>query len=259
MRASSIEEISSASDQQHVHAELDFIRACTGNERAEKSRESQVVLDHIRPKVLYSSLPFGTILCSEYHPDEPDLTRIIHSFRDIILSYRQQENLSINRALQGLVERGVFRAFTTPEEEAIAKQCIFSAVGIASRLYSPTPVQRQGHFEINTQGARCFTRNAVDINLSARPIDELLRALGQILPRADWRMPTNDDPRQPSVKFCVSSLNADVLKNLANVHIIWVDSIAAHLEFDPIVPALYLFRLPSFCKLHNTGDSILST
>jgi hypothetical protein len=55
----------------------------------------------------------------------------------------------------------------------------------------------------------------------------------------------------------MSHLYAATLKHLASVEIVWVSSVGAHLQFDPTVSTLYLFSLPSFCRLHETRDSII--
>lgn len=40
------------------------------------------------------------------------------------------------------------------------------------------------------------------------------------------------------------------LYRLSNIRIIWVDVLAAHLDFDPSTRRLMVFRFPSFCHLH---------
>ncbi|UKZ78929.1 hypothetical protein TrVFT333_006676 [Trichoderma virens FT-333] len=41
---------------------------------------------------------------------------------------------------------------------------------------------------------------------------------------------------------------------MANMQIIWVDSLSEHLEFDPAQPSLSLFKCPSFCRIQKQSD-----
>ncbi|KAI9671545.1 MAG: hypothetical protein M1817_003597 [Caeruleum heppii] len=91
-------------------------------------------------------------------------------------------------------------------------------------------------------------------------MDELLRALGETIPQHIAMSPDHgrNEDEQPNLKFQVSCLNAATLTSIAGIQLIWVDTISAHLDFDASVPALYLFRLPSFCRLQSGDDSFLS-
>ncbi|KAK4156153.1 hypothetical protein C8A00DRAFT_30965 [Chaetomidium leptoderma] len=57
--------------------------------------------------------------------------------------------------------------------------------------------------------------------------------------------------------FHVSVLNAAALKAVG-VRLVWVDSLTTHLHLDPEIPALYLFRSPSYCILQASETAFLS-
>ncbi len=82
--------------------------------------------------------------------------------------------------------------------------------------------------------------------------------MGKLLPVKETKFPVSKESsglRQS--KLFVSNLNASTLQDLAHIQIIWIDTISAHLDFDPTIPSVKLFRLPSFCKLHMTVDSVI--
>lgn len=241
---------------------LEFLRLSIGDPGATLSTEGRTVLDHFLLLVNDSKFPFTQALHPDYEADLDDLSRTLSAFCAILAVYRERNGSSINRVLAELVQRNVFaiRAGDSTEDhsESAAKQCIFATIGLTSLLYLPIESQQDGLFQINSQGAKCFSKQSISINLAARPTDEILRALGEVLPKSNSLLRLPRDPGQPSQKFHVSHLNAATLKRLAGVEIAWVSSVGAHLQFDPAVSTLYVFRLPSFCRLHQTRDSIIS-
>jgi len=88
-----------------------------------------------------------------------------------------------------------------------------------------------------------------------------MRGLGESLPRRRAFAeagPGAGEALRRAVSFQVSGLNADALRTVARMQFTWVDSISAHLDLNPTIPAVYLFRAPSFCKLQSTSNSLLS-
>lgn len=58
-------------------------------------------------------------------------------------------------------------------------------------------------------------------------------------------------------------LNFAFLEKFLGISISWVDSLAAHMEFDPAAGVLFLYRFPSFCAknmatLHQEGYTPVS-
>jgi hypothetical protein len=240
-------------------AEKDFLFVCTGNNTAEQTSEGAVFVAYVRHRIYSSKQPYGQILHHNYYPDAQIVDRVFYFFSAILETYRANPSISLNRVLQQL-SKSVIKEPTTPDEQTLTRQYLFAALGTATLLYVPAPAPAKCCFEIDSQGAKCFTQTTVAMTLASRPPDELLRVLGEVLPRAVT--PLTDCLQAPGrdapIKFHVSILNVATLRYLADIEIVWVDSIGAHLDFDPTIPALYLFRMPSFSKLHETNGSILS-
>ncbi|PVH69156.1 hypothetical protein DL98DRAFT_474102 [Cadophora sp. DSE1049] len=132
-------------------------------------------------------------------------------------------------------------------------------------LYQPsrglTRTSGSNNFKIAVQSRQSSLKSSVPAEKAERPLDELLRACAgmfssrsQIQKLDEW----NGSQDHLERKIQVSYLNAHVMKTLANMEFIWVDSISAHLDFDPTTPSVSIFRCPSFCKLHQSEESILA-
>ena len=73
-------------------------------------------------------------------------------------------------------------------------------------------------------------------------------SFGKKLPRADLEA--------ASQMIHASSIAYYGLKKFGKIRIVWVNSLTAHLDFDPLTRKLMLFRLPSFCALNCiSGES----
>ena len=106
--------------------------------------------------------------------------------------------------------------------------------------------------------------------MASRPLDQLLRAFGDIMPKKVQRHAhveaaaggggngNRDD--EAGLRFEVVHLNVAALQDMARVKIVWIDTLGDHLKFETIggqQPKLYLFKCPSFCKLHHSDASLL--
>jgi hypothetical protein len=164
--------------------------------------------------------------------------------------------------MQTLRHDGILKAPNDPQHENRQKHLVFSALGWLNHLYKPAAIVAEDLFYVETSGEHYPTQPTVALARAQRPVDELLRALGHRipLPGPTSQVPpsTGNYPDDPEVKFHVSRLNAAVLRSIANVKLVWVDTISAHLDFDPTIPALFLCRCPSFCQSQAAQSSILS-
>lgn len=198
------------------------------------------------------------LLSADFHPEEDSFQRSLRLFHQVMLIFRDNCQSSIDSVIQKLSD-GPINAFVVIERQdhrrsSLAKQVIFHTVAIMTQLLVPQWSLGENLFRVDCQGAPCPARTIADIGKSNRPIDEILRAFGETLPR---KMDvTTADLSSP--RFQVSSLNARTLRRIGNIQIKWVDSLSSHLCFDATVPALYLYRSPSFCDLYKSEDSILS-
>ncbi|KAM3446483.1 hypothetical protein MY3296_009630 [Beauveria thailandica] len=195
---------------------------------------------------------------------EPYLKAIITG-QKVADAFRIHGGLSIVRLIKQLQADRVFRDDEGLHSNPSAQGLVFNTIGWISMLYQPSRglVRTSGsnNFKIAVQSRKSSLKSSVPAEKAERPLDELLRAcVGMFsstsqIQKEDARNRSQDHLER---KIQVSYLNAHVMKTLANMEFIWVDSISAHLDFDPTTPSISIFRCPSFCKLHQSEESILA-
>ncbi|PVH79566.1 hypothetical protein DL98DRAFT_630977, partial [Cadophora sp. DSE1049] len=183
------------------------------------------------------------------------LERIIWVLCSIISIFRAEPTISISRLATRLVRDSVFH-LGDGESDLPVRQCIISFIGWCSLLFIPSRTITDNVFDLDTQGANCFTRTSIALESAQRPIDELLRSFGELLPKKPTEG-TYATETKCSLKLRVSNLNIATLKKLAGMTIIWVDAVGAHLDFDPTTASLCLFKAPSYCKLKSSKNTFL--
>ena len=163
------------------------------------------------------------------------------------------EPILLSRLATRLVRDSVFH-LAAGDNDLPTQHCLISLIGWCSLLFIPSRNISDGAFDLDTQGAKCFKRTSIALESAQRPIDELLRSFGELLPNK--RIGTKHSTKaHGSLKFHVSNLNISTLKKLAGVKIVWVDTMSAHLDFDPTTATLCIFKAPSYCKLNSSGDT----
>lgn len=223
--------------------------------------ESNAYLSHLR------SLTNGNWTCemeklihSEYVLLSEPFGKTIQLCSEVADLLREHGGISINKVVQKLQIKKVLCEGPDLCRDPFAQSLIFSIIGWLSLLYIPTKRVRSNELRVTIQSTKSTIRSNVTTETVARPLDELLRSFGDLLPRK-IRRPTSDGQtygQETTMKFQVSHLNVATMKDMANIQITWVDSLSAHLEFDPTAPSVSIFRCPSFCKIHQSEDSTLA-
>jgi hypothetical protein len=172
--------------------------------------------------------------------------------------------ISINKVVQKLQQRRVIRNNVDLSYSPAAHFLVFNLLGWLSLLYVPAAPQDQSdELRIHLQATQSAIRDTISTEMVGRPLDELLRSFGELLPirnigKVDAGL-VRSETQSPGTKLEVSHLNVSTLKDMANMKIIWVDTLSEHLAFDPITPSVSIFKCPSFCKLQkHSNQSILA-
>lgn len=205
-----------------------------------------------------SSSDIAAYCRDDFRNGEEGYARYCYFAREVIETMRKNPGISIARTIYRLQQSNVIKSKLEEDPAVIVRNSIFSAIGIASQVFVPVRTKSKDHFKIDTQGASCPSKTTVDFDKAQRPWDELLRGFGEIFPRKSSMNGISIPVGTQPLKYHVSSLNAATLRRIAGVKIMWVDSISSHLDFDSTIPALYLFRKPSFCMLQASEGSLLS-
>jgi hypothetical protein len=240
-------------------AEVEFLKLYTGDNRIiqYKKDEGLEYLQHMYNLIGLDAINlFRKTLDEAYYRTCGDRDRILWTLCATITILRAEPTISISRLATRLVRDSVF-CLTTGESDLPIRQCLISLIGWCSLLFIPSRTISDGVFDLDTQGAKCFSRTSIKLESAQRPIDELLRSFGELLPKKRTDT-THATETHGSLKFQVSNLNIATLKKLANLEVIWVDTVSAHLDFDATTATLCIFKAPSYCKLNPSDDTFLS-
>lgn len=174
-------------------------------------------------------------------------------------------NVSIEEMVELLQEKQILHDDPKMSIDPFAQIILFSTIGWSTMLFTPSLPKDGGplrDFRVVMQSNPAQLELKIPASKACRPLREMLRALGSILPVAS--PPNNhqsaaDTSSRLETTAQVSYLNVAAMKQLAGMRIKWVDSVSEHLKFDPSEPSICIFKLPSFCKLQASGESILSS
>ena len=181
---------------------------------------------------------------------------------------------SVHDGIDALVGSGIFRADlhdTDAEDMAVAVQLVFAMSGAITMLYTPLTSPAPGSntppqdLRVDVSGTRGFFTSSQGIARAERPLVEVLKGFGDILPAPAARHQVRTSSlgssgrRTPSESGSdlleVPYLNLATLVNVGEIQIVWVKSISSHLEFDRFRRQLSLFCLPSFCLLNMANGT----
>ncbi|KAB8360671.1 hypothetical protein FH972_024408 [Carpinus fangiana] len=236
------------------------VRGTSGHEVEIDLLAGQCILRTIRGLVAtYLGNACDAQLTTNFNEDEEPYQRLLLASCRVMQILRAKKDMSINRLQQQLVQESVLMPHEEDRDKRKQHQLIFGILGWISLLYLPAPHVRIESFKINGIAMIPPKKTSVNSEKAQRPIDELLRAFGPILPTSpDHFDPSPSSAPHSRLKFHVASLSAATLISLTKVKLVWVEAISAHLEFDTTIPELYIFKLPSFCNLQQSDDSIIS-
>ena len=88
-----------------------------------------------------------------------------------------------------------------------------------------------------------------------RPIPAIFRHFQRTMLTTRWRHPISESKTEVSTVLHVASLNYAALNTIGKIHLVWVDNLTSHLEFDAANRRLSIFKFPSFCALSTLADA----
>ncbi|KAH6627519.1 hypothetical protein F5144DRAFT_603776 [Chaetomium tenue] len=222
------------------------------------SEESKAYLLHLRTLADGRWLDeWDNLFDAEFKLCDTPYEKTIQLCNEMAGALREHGAISINRFVQKLQQRQTIRADLDLSYCSAAHTMVFSILGWLSLLYVPATQDQSDELRINLQATHVAIRDTVSTEMVGRPLDELLRSFGELLPfRNIGRTESGPqvESQSPRAMLEVSHLNVSTLKDMANMQIIWVDSLSEHLAFDPITPSVSIFKCPSFCQLQKHSD-----
>lgn len=206
-------------------------------------------------------LQYDDIIVERYRA-ESNYVKCLRLSCDLADCLRESRSSSIKRLIVALQEKGMLVPGDDLNTDPNAQHLIFDTTGWISMLFTPSRYNGRNdgsnNFKVAAEGNNNPSKSKVSIEKAGRPLDELLRSFGNLLPTRHAPKPHRERQHNGDSKFHVSFLNVATMKILAGMELVWVDSLSSHLVFDPTVPSLSVFKCPSFCRLQSSDDSLLS-
>lgn len=233
-----------------------FLRCLSGQQTG--SDHHLHVISHLRYMVEKQHGQTDDYLHSQFCQDRLPFDRFLEACCATVYKIRENPKSSLNKVLLSLQEKEVFMSTEDANKQRQIKLWLFSILLWTTHVATPSSISST-KFLVDRQGAKYPSTSILESEQAQRPLGIMLRGLGESLPRfrqgSDGQGATNTSLVP---KFQVSSLNAMALKEVGGMKFVWVDSISAHLDLNPSIPALHLFRVPSFCETQAHDDSLLS-
>lgn len=147
------------------------------------------------------------------------------------------------------------------EERAIPNQIVFAAIGWLTMLYEAVPQPARDQLQItptsssangsgtrNASMSRKYRCDRQGFDYVDRPLYDMLGHFGHLIPGPRMQsLYLRENPAREVVK--VQSVCFATLQQMAHLRIVWVSSLALHLELDSGRKTLKLFQYPSFCRM----------
>lgn len=248
-------------------AHANFLELCAGGHTVDTPEDCTAYLVHVNR---LSGGKWNDAWNELLHPDytlpnsTDDFDIIIQLCSEVAQIMLDHGVLSMARIIQKLEAKKVLCPAVNIQCHSNAHGLTFSLIGWLLLLYVPARKARPNEMQAAEQRIRSGLRYKVSPELVNRPLDELLRSFGNILPRREEQRDSavaSTDLEEARVKLEVTHLNAAALKTMANIQIRWVDTLGEHLEFNPSDekgPSVGVFKCPSFCRLYQSDSSILA-
>jgi hypothetical protein len=171
-------------------------------------------------------------------------------------------SVSIDGIVAHLLESGIIELGSDPNAIVAAKNLVFAVIGWQTMLYqadmhSCPPEQLAIQSEMGAHQGLAHLCLKQSHSFCKRNINEFLFGYGLLLPPRNFEGHWSLEDKKTFTEIKSASpayFNAYILSSIGDVDIEWVDSLSCHMEFDPYLNKLFLFRYPSFCLANIPSD-----
>jgi hypothetical protein len=209
------------------------------------------------PKETFSCLP-------DYESDSEDrwAKSFVILWQEIWRHMTADASTSIDELISHLTNDKALVLSTDPAALAHARNLVFAIIGwqtmlYRSNLHSCPQVQlaiadeMDGH---KGQGHMCLKQSQ---SCCKKYMHDFLLGFGILLPPRNFEALEAVEDKQAFKELRVADVaafNAYFLTSIGGLNIKWIDSLACHLELDPDLNTVFLFRYPSFCATYISLD-----
>lgn len=183
--------------------------------------------------------------------------QIFKALNELAAGMKANSHWSVYDGINSLAAAGIFRTDLNAQDIAVAVQVLFVMSGSITMLFTPLPPGSEMNHElqVDVSGTRGFFTSSQPMMRAERPLVEVLKGFGEILPVRQRKSSDFEHRETESDLLEVANLNIATLISIGGIRIVWVKSISSHLEFDRFRRQLSLFCLPSFCMLNITNTT----
>lgn len=190
-------------------------------------------------------------------------SRWIKAFVEVAESFKAQREPSIDGVIEDLVLHEHLVLIPGEEELQVCRTIVFAMLGWQTMLYQPSfhtspPELLSVVDDFDGYQGQAFIAFKQKVVGAKNSLDDFLMGFGLVIPPKNTCISEDTEEKQAFETTSTvepHELNAYVLESIAHVKIKWIDSMAAHLEYNKAMNTLYLFRYPSFCAANIPVNS----
>lgn len=155
-----------------------------------------------------------------------------------------------------LIETGLVAQNLDEHALACVRYAIFSMLGWQTMLYKPAKTNyNPAQFSIEDEQEEYRGQGVISLHQPMDPaaretLSEMLMGFGVMLPAKNMCLSEDTDEERAfhqQVDISPRRFNASLMISIAGIQIKWIDTLSCHMEYNPAMKELYLFRFPSFC------------
>lgn len=182
---------------------------------------------------------------TEVLPDLPWLYGVYFAFVDLIMGSAPQLSPTVSQIVE---ELNLNTNCNTSWSNEQSERFVMAVIGWSTMMFSyDTSTAHQHHITIQLDEPKQLSMNRMIT--SNRTAGSLICSLGLLDELSD------DDISQDRLLY-LGTLNYWSLKNIGNLHIVWVPHASQHLKLDVTTRTLYLFQYPTRSALHCLGGTM---
>jgi hypothetical protein len=150
---------------------------------------------------------------------------------------------------------GSTTAFPNTQEQTACLIAVFSVICWGTMTFQPrlwwTGFKGSPSLLVHQQQ---LDHPGLKMDFVRRPIPALFRHFQRTMATTRWRHPISESKTHASTVLHVSSLNYKSLNMIGKIHLVWVNNLTSHLDFDATNRRLSIFKFPSFCALSTLAN-----
>ncbi|KAJ5611752.1 hypothetical protein N7528_008857 [Penicillium herquei] len=186
-----------------------------------------------------SASPFAPLKGSPLPPNSFATDKqVFEALTELAAAIKENSQWSVNDGINSLAAAGVFRVDLSAEDVVCAAHIVFVMSGWITMLFTPQipTSDAQDGLQVDITGTKQFLTPTQPIEKADRPLVEVLKGFGEILPVCGQETSSFDAGVVDGDTLEVANLNLATLINIGRINIVWPSSTAVFILFAFILP-----------------------